>query len=388
MPTFIVLHLSQTDIRCDSRILKELSSLAKRSEYEVYGIGVASDEASHINNQEQNFTIITIHLITDVLKMFPRPIRYAFALTELTVRLIMKGVRLRPKVVHCHDTMALPGATLVKLITGAKLVYDAHELESDKGGQTPSLSKATIIIERFCWSSVDHLITVSSSILKWYQSNLGSKASSLILNSPLIEANIDYLNAQDEYEVNYFQTLYNIPNDCLVFIYVGLLVDGRGIETVLSAFRSDKITSHLVFVGYGKMWDDIEAIAAKYENVHLHDPVPHEKVVALVRNADVGLCLIEKVSLSDYYCLPNKLFEYSFAGLPVLASRFPDIENIVKKYNLGYCCDNDTRSIIRAIEEFEQDRPGRIVADLTPLSWETQEQVLANVYRTVLGVKG
>ena len=47
------------------------------------------------------------------------------------------------------------------------------------------------------------------------------------------------------------------------------------------------------------------------------------------------MCLIQNVSLSDYYCLPNKLFEYCFAEIPVLASNFPDISQTVEKYDLS-----------------------------------------------------
>jgi len=383
MSALRLLHLSQTDIRYDNRILKELTALARNREYEVFCIGFASAEAIHHSKMQHNFTIVTLSLFTEKLTWMPRSIRYALVMTEMTIRLVFASVCRRPDVVHSHDTMALPAGALIKLITGAKLIYDAHELESDKCGQSKILSKATLIFERLCWRSVDYLISVSPSIINWYKTNVGHKPSSLILNSPFIESNIDGLLVRDKFKVGYFNQLYDIPQDCLVFIYIGLLAPGRGIETTLNAFRSNMIKSHLIFVGYGKLHDEIRAIAAKHKNIHLHDPVPHEEVVSFVSHADVGLCLIENNSLSDYYCLPNKLFEYCFAGLPVLASRFPDIESVVKEYSLGYCCDIEPNSIINAIKEFERHKPSRIDTDLTPLSWNTQENILNNVYQTL-----
>lgn len=386
MKSFRLLHLSQTDIRYDNRILKELSSLAVSTEYYVRGIGVASPEANHYSKKKQNFEIDTLRSFTDCMKILPRPVRYAFVMTELTIRLTAKGARFKPNVVHCHDTMALPAGLLIKLLTGAKLIYDAHELESSKGGQSAVLSKATLTFERLCWRSVDYLISVSPSIINWYKDNLGFKPSSIILNSPIIEDDVNGQLPQVDNQGGYFHQLYDIPRDRKIFIYVGLLTSGRNIETAINAFLSGKISSHLIFVGYGKMRTEIAEIATKCQNIHLHGPVPHEEIVGLIRNADVGLCLIEKSSLSDYYCLPNKLFEYCFAGLPVIASRFPDIENIVEGYGLGFCCENETNSIIKAIMKFEHDNPGRINTDLFPLSWEAQEIELTKIYQTLLSL--
>jgi glycosyltransferase involved in cell wall biosynthesis len=272
--------------------------------------------------------------------------------------------------------MALPGATLIKLITGAKLIYDAHELESDKSGQTPSLSKATIIIERFCWSSIDHLISVSSSILNWYHSNLGSKPSSLVLNSPVIK---ESCSTSDRY----FHDLYNISYDKLVFVYLGILGHGRAIEIILEAFCKEKIKSHVVFVGYGELESKIKEFSLQNVNIHLHKPVPHEEVVSLVKNADIGLCLIENVSLSDYYCLPNKLFEYTFAGTPVLASDFPEIRKFVEQYHLGSCCTLDPSSIFNSILDMENSKPERLTDDLAELSWQNQAKKLVTAYETL-----
>jgi glycosyltransferase involved in cell wall biosynthesis len=377
MNTIRVLHLSPTDIRYDSRILKELKSIAKMTDYNVCGIGIASDKAAKIYKQEQNFTVITLHLVTGALKIFPRPILYALTMTEMTVRLILNSIRHHPNIVHCHDTMTLPAGVFVKFITGAKLVYDAHELESNKNGQTKILSKATFLIEKRCWPKIDHLITVSNSIISWYEKNIGVKSNSLILNSPMI-------NRVDSVPNKYFHKLYNIPLNKFVFAYLGILGHGRGIDYILETFCSENIESHIVFIGYGELEKKIREISLQRNNIHLHASVPHEDVVSVVKNADIGLCLIENVSLSDYYCLPNKLFEYTFAGIPVLASNFPDIREIVEEYELGKCCDFDHLSIAHAIVGLENNMPKRITTDLTKLGWQAQAEKLVGVYKRLI----
>ena len=108
----------------------------------------------------------------------------------------------------------------------------------------------------------------------------------------------------------------------------------------------------------------------------------------IVRSADYGLCFIEDVSLSDFYCLPNKLFEYAFAGVYVLASDFPEISDVVKRYRLGIITvsldrDNLKSEIMRIVVE----RPKLKSSDLRELSWAYQGKVLLTSYREILSAR-
>ena len=103
-----------------------------------------------------------------------------------------------------------------------------------------------------------------------------------------------------------------------------------------------------------------------------------------MKAADIGLCLVQNVSLSDYYCLPNKLFEYCFAGIPVLASDFPDISSLISEYNLGMCCSLDFDSIKQAVLDIERHGVDFNFHDLSPLAWQAQSEKLNNFYRQVL----
>ena len=372
-----ILHLTHTDTRYDNRILKGLGALADTGLYRVTCIGIASNEGASHSKNELDANLIVLRLVTDLPKWVPRPIRHTLMLIELFIRMSILGVKLKPAIVHCHDTMVLPMGLLIKNITKAKLIYDAHELESDKNGQTKILSKATLFIEKRCWRKIDHLISVSDSIISWYEKNLGVKSNSLILNSPII-------NKVDSVPNKYFHHLYDIPANKLVFVYLGILGHGRGIDYIIEAFSNENIESHVVFIGYGEFSNKIKEISIKRTNIHLHHSVPHEEVVSLVKNADVGLCLIENVSLSDYYCLPNKLFEYTFAGLPILASNFPDISAVVEKYNLGKVCAINSKSINQAVYEMELNPPNTISTDLTELGWAEQAKRLKNGYLKLL----
>ncbi len=383
MPKCTVIHLSHTDVRFDARILKELEAVAALNEVRVVAFGVDHDEGAASGAVPVGARIETIALRSRNWRRLHGAVRHAFNLIELFARLVPRLVASRPDLIHCHDTLVLPIGALVKALTGCALIYDAHELESEKNGQSRFLSRATWLMELTSWRQVDLLVSVSQPILDWYLRRFGTKRRLLVINSPAAQKTA----AIGRPVVRHFHQIFGVPEDRLVFLYLGILAPGRGIPALLEAFSRRNVRSHLVFVGYRDMVG-VAASSKRAENIHLHPPVPHGQVVELSRSADCGLCLIEDVSLSDRYCLPNKLFEYAFAGIPVLASRLPEIARVVDEYRLGVCCNNDADRIEAAVLRIEQEGLAPPTADLTELSWDAQAERLREAYRQLLIDRG
>jgi len=348
--------------------------------YQLYGIGVLMDEGVRKTSDSLDLTITSINLVSRKLKYIPKFFRHILEFLELTTKFFFKAVKVKPDVIHCHDTLALPLGVLIKLCANSKLIYDAHELESDRNGLSKKLGKITLFVERKLWRFVNYLVVVSPSIDKWYQSNVGEKQSEIILNSPIIG------NNTDAFKEGYLNDKFNIADDSKIFIYIGILGQGRGLDLIVDAFMDDRVTSHVVFLGYGEMQKSLKELSSNTWNIHVHDAVSHEQVVTIAKSADVGLCLIQNISLSDYYCLPNKLFEYCFSGIPVLASNFPDISKVVNFYKLGICVDLNVEDVIEGIKRFESDESNVNFSNLnlSELGWEAQEQKLTKFYEKVL----
>lgn len=379
-----VLHLTHTDISFDNRILKEIEAILYTKNYEVFAIGVSSDEGAAINDTSifRN-RILTLELKTKKFKFLPKSLLYIFNFIELFFKIFSYAKKMQPEVVHCHDTLVLPIGLIYKIFNRKSiLIYDAHELESNKNGQGSFISITTFLIEKISWKWIDQLITVSPSIGNWYQNSFGYKPVEIILNSPKIkgiENSVEKLRKSNT-DSRYFHNKYGFTNQTKVFVYLGALVKGRFIEELLEVFSKSVKNSAIVFVGYGELKAKVQDYSNLYPNIRLHAPVPHDRVVETILSADVGLCLIEDISLSDYYCLPNKLFEYCFAGKTILASNLPDISMVVNKYNLGFCCNMDLNSIKQAIEKIEYSTFNTNNNDLTELSWEFQAYKLISLY--------
>ncbi len=378
-----ILHLTHTDVRVDSRILKELGALDDAKKYTLHAIGVAEQGAEGGADARHRAIVVSIRLFSRSIRWLPKALRHVLIYFEMTLRVLVKGISVRPQLIHCHDTPLLPVAVLLAWLFNGKVIYDAHELESKKNGQSVLMSRITYFLEKALWGSVDGFVTVSRSILVWYQSQFAQKDSALVFNSPLIEAR----TSSSQQSVRRFHELYNIPDECLVFVYLGFFVPGRGIETLLKAFAEPEITSHVVFVGRGALGEMIEKHTRINSRVHMHESVPHDQVVTLVSSADYGLCLVENVSLSYYYSLPNKLFEYAFAGVPILASDFPDMKELIERFDLGTVTASDEASIRLSVLRLQSMERKRINKDLSSLGWEAQAEKLRALYRRVLIVK-
>jgi glycosyltransferase involved in cell wall biosynthesis len=377
-----VLHLTHTDINSDSRILKELESLSKNKKVRITALGVHMNEENKKYKKIEHVKIYSINLNSRKLIFFPAFIKHSLSVIELTLKMIFNSFKAKPSIIHCHDTLVLPLGVLVKLFTGSKLIYDAHELESNRNGLSNTLGKMTFFVEKLLWRFIDKIIVVSPSISDWYQKNIGIKSTEIIMNSPILSENS--FDIKDD--KLYFRNKFNISDSSKIFLYIGILSEGRGIDLLIEAFKKSDLSSHLIFLGYGEFKNRLVELSKEHQNIHVHDAVPHNEVVSIAKSADVGLCFIQNVSLSDYYCLPNKLFEYAFAEIPILASDFPDIAMVVEKYNLGKCSDLTSESIYNAIKEFEhiEKLPRINTSDLYDLSWSAQEEKLVKMYKDLI----
>lgn len=372
-----LLHLTNTHVPTDARILRELNALSRLPATQLHAAGVTEGRAEHRESHLSGYELSEFEVVSSRARWLPRGLRYVLVALELNARLARHAWLLRPDVVHCHDTMVLPAGVVAKALGASVLVYDAHELESDKAGQTSVLSHATKWIERASWPSINALITVSPSIMTWYRREFDEVPSLCLLNSPEVR---EPAATEERTHTLGLREKLGLDADTPVFIYVGALARGRGIELVLEACLTSETREHVVFIGDGRLTSHIKEVSERFPRVGYCEPVPHDELVRFIADADGAFCLIEDVSLSDHYCLPNKLFEYAFAGLPVIASRLPDIQRVVDDFHLGVCVDLDREEIrdamARCLEMKRLPSPKRLAA----LSWSTQAENLRDFY--------
>ncbi len=376
------LHLSHTDIRTDSRILKEIDALQKGAGFRVYGLGISEDggrsgDIQSIANRSIGYSNRSV-LLTRIRKALFRLSAFG--------RLFLSALRTRTTVVHCHDWFVLPIGVAHKIRWRSRLVYDAHELESDTNTRSRIRKRGAFWVERLCWRWIDGFITVSDSILTWYFDHFKVKEhAAVVLNSPVFSSEVETGEDRSPGR-NEINEELGIGPGKTVGVYVGGLERGRGLEIMLNAVSGIQEETHLLIIGYGSAEDRLKAMADQLgcDNVTFLGRMPHDSIVPFISRCDYGVCLIEPVSLSDVFSLPNKLFEYSFAGLHIFGSNLPEIEQYLDTTGLGTVVELDPLDLRRAIVDLPHSSP-RTLSSGPPAEygWVHQADKLVDLYRHV-----
>jgi hypothetical protein len=118
-------------------------------------------------------------------------------------------------------------------------------------------------------------------------------------------------------------------------------------------------------------------------------PVHPDLIVAHVREADVGLCLIELHSnLSDFYSTPNKLMETLLADRPALCSALVEAQRLLGPSNAQWILADPLQDLDGALARITKATVAEFVANWPGLgSWDEEVQQLVNAYSSLLGTE-
>lgn len=376
------LHIFLTPFTHESRVLKESKSLIEASLFdEVLVAALWKDGLKEHESIDEHRHVWRIPLST---RRFPRSkivnqLKYA----EWIIRM-MWGMRAKNiTVVQSHSLPALLPGILFKWFWQAKLVYDAHELETECNGLRGLRKYVYKIVESCLIAFADAVIVVSDSIADWYNKKYSISRPFVIKNIPHIK--IPIVKSQTLKTDYNLKNKFNLINNEILFIYQGGLFKGRGIEIILDAFANSDRDKHIVFMGYGDLEEKIKNYQNRYCNIHFHSAVKPEELLKYTNSTDVGISLIENTCLSYYFCLPNKLFEYLIGGLPVIVSNFPEMSRIIDSYECGWKVDVENqglRLVINSInhETLEQKKQNAQLAKES-FGWHIEELTLIKIYQ-------
>ena len=277
--------------------------------------------------------------------------------------------------VNCHSVATLPLGCLLKWSSGARLVYDAHELETETSGLGGIRKIGTKLVERALIKRADYCVFVGAAIDDWYRQSYGLENTAIIYNAPAFTTT----DASD-----IFRELYPIAPDMPIFLYQGVLSEARAIPKLVEAFSTLEQIA-LVIMGYGDLSEWVEQMANQNDNIFYHPAVPPSDLLRHTAGADFGLSVIESTSLSYEYCMPNKLFEYLMAGKPVLVSPTREQRDFVERHGVGVVLeDTSVEAIRKGVDQLlSQDLPvlrERVNQVRKEFCWERQEQTLRDIY--------
>ena len=381
--SFRVASIVLNDFTRDSRVEKQAKSLTKaKFDLTVFGLWKNGLE---VNEEKDGYKIERIKLHTNLIHgNLGRILKFI----EFSLKVAVKIKN--TEVIHCHDYHPILSIIFSRFLyrNNTKIIYDAHELETEKNGLTRLSQIFVRVIEKWISERVDGFITVGYKIRSHYLKRFGFEHSEVILNCP---------TRWQKVSKDLFREKFKISKKSLVALYQGGFMPGRAIEQLVQAYQVNDIKNiDFVFMGYPasteagrKSFNMILKKDKEFDNFHYQEAVDSDNLINFTSSADLGLCLIEDLCLSYRFCLPNKFFEYAMAGLPILASDLPEMRKLVEEYDCGVICESITPDgIVSGLKKLLSKDLKKLGKNARKMaedhSWEIQEKKLIDLYNQVV----
>lgn len=370
-----IINILFNDFTNDNRVLKESLSLIKGG-YEVELVATRFDKT--LSKKEKIEGIKVSRFDIGSVKILP-------------VNLFIFWCKFiknysKEKIFHCNDLYALPPAYFIKKILNrdVKIIYDCHEHETEAGiyiGK-PILKLFAKVFEKIMIKSVDKVITVSESIADNYVKMYGIEKPSLVLNCP---------KYQEYKKYNLFRKKFNISEDKVIFLYQGEYLPGRGVDNLIDIFKeleSKNDKQVLILLVYGDNLDSLKDKIKESKNIYWHDKVPSDSYMRYVASSDWGIYLMENTCKNHDYALPNKIFDYVSAGLPLILSNLKEMSRFALANKVGYIINPEQKEeILLLLQRIDKKRVDSFSSKLQITSkqycWEEQEKILFKVYNSL-----
>ncbi|MFI5010280.1 MAG: glycosyltransferase [Solirubrobacterales bacterium] len=289
--------------------------------------------------------------------------------------------RTRPDVVHAHDAaMLLPGVLGARL-TGAQLVYDSHELATSVPYRERAWAAFVAGIERLTVPRCAAVITVSDGIAERL------RARYRLARTPTVVRNVSALSPNGR---GGLRERLEIDAGAPLVLHQGAPAPARGCEVLVEALAALPGV-RLAFLGdpepgYAAGLRRLIAERGLGERVTLLPSVALEDLLAHTAEANVGVTLLQDTCLNHRLALPNKLFEYIAAGVPVVAADLPETRRLVAGYGVGWCvAPADSAALAGALRvALHGPRDPRLHERLAraaeELSWKREQVRLLELY--------
>tara|TARA_B100000242_G_C43055252_1_gene493700 strand:- start:9100 stop:10221 length:1122 start_codon:yes stop_codon:yes gene_type:complete len=371
------IHLYHSPIIYETRILKITNFLLKHFNDEIYIIG--RYEKGLIKKEKLKEKLYTFRIET-----FLKPagkISKLLAFIEWNFKVLIFCLKLKKiSKLNVHSLSVFPISIIISKLKRARLIYEPHELETETSRLKNFEKKILKFLEKKLIHHADVIYTVGEDITNFYKNEYSLKDVKTILNVPR------YLKARERN--NILKEKLKIPDENILFIYQGLLSEARGIKTLINCFKKIDDSKHIVFMGFGPLENEIIDAAKENINIHFFPPVTEKDILGYSSSADVGICYLTDLCLSYKLSLPNKIFEYLHAGIPVLINEEQlSAKKLIEKESCGFILSNNPTIMRNQINDITRNQISKELKNLPAIlekyNWEKQEANLLKIYSNI-----
>ncbi len=354
------------DLVTDNRVHKVCSSLVKFG-YSVILIGRKLPNSLPMN--QRSYKTIRMRLF------FKKGICFY---AEYNIRLFFLLLFTKADVLLANDLDSLPANFVAGRIKNKPLVFDSHEYftEVPELIHRPRVQKVWKNIEQFIVPKIKNAYTVCDSIADLFKQEYGTDFK-VVRNVPLARNEITIPDDK------------KIKDTRKIILYQGALNIGRGLPQLLDTMQYVE-GALLLIAGDGDIAEELKSQAAKLklnDKVRFLGKLPLEEVNLITKQAHLGLSIEEDMGLNYRFALPNKLFDYIQAGVPVMVSNLPEMAKIVSQHKLGTILQShDPKTMATTITEALTNSDVRKVwkenlqKAANEFIWEKEELILKEIF--------
>lgn len=371
--------------RTDNRVLREATALSEEG-YAVSIVDVEDDPHRPVTED-----ISGIHVRHIIKPHWLVPVHFKPWRLVRTVQKFLSSVfvlmQMPSDIYHAHDVNTLPVCYVAARCRRKPLIFDAHELPLHGLEERKNWFRAILIwLLAYMISRCVGVITVSAPIEQLIYNSYRAKKVALVRNVPAYQV----IPRGDR-----LRQALGLRSSVRIALYQGNLQADRELDRLIRAakFLEPGIVIVLMGKAIGAIQRELEALIAEEEvadRVKIVPPAPYAELLQWTTSADIGLLIYPpESSLNIKLCLPNKLFEYLMAGLPVLASQLDAVADLVKTYNVGQVVSSlEPTNVAGAINEmlnahYELVRmhDNALDAARQEFCWEKEKQQLTSLYK-------
>ena len=309
------------------------------------------------------------------------------------VQSVILLLRTRADVYHAHDVSALPACATAAFLRHKMLLFEAHELPPP---ETAVAFWCVLrgVLKRLLTLLLPHcagVITVSPPIANYIRTQYHVSDIRLVRNIPPFQT-IERSNRLRQY--------LGLPAHCRIALYQGNIQPNRELDRLVRA--ATFLEQDIMIILMGRVVRDtqtrLEALITREgvaNRIRILPSVPYAELLQWTTSADIGLNIFSPdYSLSIRWCLPNKLFEYLMAGVPVLTSELEAVTEIIRTYDVGEVVSSlQPEHIGHAINTMLADpaalacmRQNALDAARREFCWEKEQQALIHLYQEIVAV--
>ncbi len=312
----IIYVLVSSDLTTDNRVARTCSELYSLGHKLILVGRIKKDSTTLFERTYQTRRISTL--------VDKGPLFYA----SLSLRLFFILLFRKVDGILANDLDTLLPAYLIARLKRIPLVYDSHELftEVPELIERPRIRNIWLSIEKMILPKLKYMTTVNHSIALVFKEKYG------IL--PTVVRNVPYAYTFQKCT----RKELGLPEDKFIIIIQGSGLNiGRGVEEVILALRKLE-NLVLLIVGSGDVIQKAKDLTRenKLEKQVIFIPrIPYQEMMKYTEVSDLGLSLDKPLGMNYMYSLPNKIFDYLQANIPILCTDLKEVSRIVKTYECG-----------------------------------------------------